>query len=84
MVAIWQVDPHPRCILKYFTERLTDRLIVTQQRPLIFRRYPMNERSVIVSEEVDVYKAEPVSPWFTFVIACLLVAIFSALLIAVF
>jgi hypothetical protein len=44
----------------------------------------MNERSVIVSEEVDVYKAEPVSPWFPFVIACLLVAIFSALLIAVF
>jgi hypothetical protein len=44
----------------------------------------MNERSLIVSEDVDVYKAEPVSPWFTFVIACLLVAIFFALFNATF
>ena len=44
----------------------------------------MNERSVIFSEDVDAYKAEPVSPWFTLVIACLLVAIFFALFIATF
>ena len=44
----------------------------------------MNERSVIVSEDVDAYNAEPVSLWFAFVIACLLVAIFSALFIAAF
>jgi hypothetical protein len=36
----------------------------------------MDERCVIVSEDVDVYKAEPVSPWFNFAIACMLVAIF--------
>jgi hypothetical protein len=42
----------------------------------------MNERSVIISEEVDVNQDEPVSPWFSFVIACMLVAIFFALFIA--
>jgi hypothetical protein len=44
----------------------------------------MIERSVIVSEEVDVNQDEPVSPWFAFVIAYLLVAIFFALFIATF
>ena len=36
----------------------------------------MDERNVIVSEEVDVNQHEPVNPRFTFVIACLLFAIF--------
>jgi hypothetical protein len=44
----------------------------------------MDERCVIVSEDVDVYKAEPVSPWFNFAIACMLVAIFFALFIVTF
>ena len=44
----------------------------------------MNERSVIISEEVDVNQDEPVSPRFTFMIACLLFAIFFALFIAAF
>ena len=44
----------------------------------------MIERSVIVSEEVDVNQDEPVSPWFSIVIACMLVAIFFALFIATF
>lgn len=44
----------------------------------------MDERCVIVSEDVDVDKAEPVSPWFNFAIACMLVAIFFALFIATF
>ena len=44
----------------------------------------MNERSAIVSEEVDANQAEPVSLWFTLAIACLLVAIFFALFIAAF
>jgi hypothetical protein len=36
----------------------------------------MDERSEIVSEEADVNQEEPVSPRFTFMIACLLFAIF--------
>ena len=44
----------------------------------------MDERNVIVSDEVDVNQDEPVSPWFSIVIACMLVAIFFALFIATF
>jgi hypothetical protein len=44
----------------------------------------MDELNVIVSEEVNVNQYEPVSPRFTFVIACLLFTIFFALFIAAF
>ena len=44
----------------------------------------MDELNVIVSEEVNVNQYEPVSPRFTFVIACLLFAIFFALFIEAF
>ncbi len=44
----------------------------------------MDERNVIVSEEVNVNQYEPVSPRFTFVIASLLFTIFFALFIAAF
>jgi hypothetical protein len=44
----------------------------------------MDERNVIVSEEVNVNQYEPVSPRFTLVIACLLFTIFFALFIAAF
>jgi hypothetical protein len=44
----------------------------------------MDEPSVIVYKEVDVNQDEPVSPRFTFMIACLLFAIFFALFIAAF
>jgi hypothetical protein len=44
----------------------------------------MNESSVIVSKEIDANRSERVGPWFTFVIACLLIAIFLALFSATF
>ena len=44
----------------------------------------MDDPSVNVSKEVDDNQDEPVSPRFTFMIACLLFAIFFALFIAAF
>jgi hypothetical protein len=44
----------------------------------------MDERSVIVTEDVDVNQDEPVSLRFTVVIACLLFTIFFALFITNF
>lgn len=44
----------------------------------------MNESSVIISREIDANQPERVGPWFTSVIAGLLIAIFLALFIATF
>ncbi len=44
----------------------------------------MNENSVIISNEIDVNQPERAGPWFTFVIAVLLIVIFLALFIATF
>ena len=44
----------------------------------------MDEPSLFVYKEVDDNQDEPVSPRFTFMIACLLFAIFFALFIAAF
>lgn len=42
----------------------------------------MNDSNVIISEEIDANRPEHVEPWFTSVIAGLLIAIFLALFIA--